>query len=763
MLRFHSARNLAGFLLLSHGAVALQGPSPDYTALTNPFDEVTNFNVETVRGMAFDSTGDLWAINTHGSTLVRFDSAFADVSSTFHTLNNPVAMGIFGDQGVDYLVVGGGGTHAVAVHEPFVGTVQALVRTPSEVGDLVIDHERGEAFVSCPGANVVLQLGLPDLNVIRSIEIPAIRPRFLSLDEGTDDGGLDNRVYVAPFLSGNNSVVGLGGTAGAGRIVDASDPAIASQGLPDEDLFSIDPSSGVVKVELTGAGTLLTAHGKNFNGEYWMLSLDANNKDPQLDSEPALNGKASFNRLRIFSPQSGGGFALTSDVDLDDSSPPNQVYQSSYSASFPFALEFHSSKDGVIASSTGDKLIVVDGGGSRVASQPLMPGSIPRDLLFDDEEDYLFVYLWGTNQISVFSIRSEARSRRSPSGWIPRRVDPTRTGDLVRRGSLPSRALVLQQLPPGRRNRQYSVEPREPAARPQGHSDDPVVAQHRGHLSLSLAWRAFSRAVQQGLPGTPRRTGGARPDEFSDFQDFVFSLQAPANPLQSEDRILDAALTSGPYPDLRVPTNPPVAGDALQGQQLFDNFPSFFGAASCVDCHISESGGLGDMLAERGSVIPEEIQLDVAHLRQLKNKEMPSTPVVFQTPQGPVQVDRPLTGFAVTHDGASLDVHEFLSGAAFTIDGAQTAHITAFVRQFDQGIAPLAHAAISMRFDNVFTAYPEVGNLLVPQAQNAWIDLAVRGRVTTTAGIQDMGWVYNTTSRPSIRPMPMRSSSRGRT
>ena len=434
------SRSCLGLLTLATPLVAQDAPKEEKEAprelrdWTDTRRSATNLNVETIRGLAHDATsGALFALNTHGSQLLRFDGAASAPASggaiapqaIFRTLNNPCALALWEDADErEYAIVVGGSTHGVALQDRNTGEIVSYIGWPSEAitadpdpsdapdpsepMDIVVDVERKRAFVSCAGAydvatpsgvrsgGAVVEIDLenfdPSAVVVHFID--AARPTFLSFAQN-GPGPLDNEVYVAPFLSGNQTTFALDGYA---------DGTVATMAeLPDDDLFAID-AQGNVSAKYQGLGTLLTAHGVNpFDETLWMAGVDLFNAN--ASTEPEHRGDFANNRLVIVNDPPGG--PLTVDpVDLDTVGFPSQPASADKPASFPFGLAFHSSGHAFVSGSTSDVVRELDADGNTVRSVGLPEGAIPRSLLIDAAETYLYVQAWGTNQVLRYELAS---------------------------------------------------------------------------------------------------------------------------------------------------------------------------------------------------------------------------------------------------------------------------------------------------------------------------------------------------------------------
>lgn len=734
----------------------------DYITVTDTRRSTTNFNVETIRGMEFDDAGTLWAVNTHGSTLVAYDWDATDPGAPIapllqhRTLNNPSALALWTDTGGrEFAIVVGGGTHGVVKQDRGTGEIVAYVGLPSEPMDIVIDPERDLAFISCGGSFdvfeatgpqsggvvVQLELGSFDSTSVRNHFIDSVRPTFLSID--VNDGDVENFVYVAPLLSGNRTTFLIDGTG------DGS--AVVMNDLPDDDLFRIT-EGGLVEDWLDGVSTLLTAHGRNpSTGEYWMAGVDLFNA--AQTSEPAHRGRFAENHVVVID-DTAPGMPVMQPRSLDGAAPSAFPAAADKPASFPFGLAFDGDGNGFVAGSTGDVVRHLDSSGVTQRSLGLPEGSIPRSLAVSPDERWLFVYAWGTNRL----LRFDRQTLLDPSATS---IGTPAQFDL---GADPQPAAVKA----GRElwydadnsNDAFNNVPGKVSCNtchPRGGADalgwelsDPPFDRKDLMVTQSLLsiedtfpyhWRGertlsdFNAGFFGILGGTPLAA-----DDLADFEAFVFSLQAPANPRQNLDRRIDDARAVAVF---TPPGGSQITGSATHGQILFHNEPDalsgFSPTSRCVDCHSAESGTNGLITPDVLSAIPSNANLETTHLRQLHHKIF--QPIVTGN-LGGVQVDRPRGGFGIAQDGQDLDVLDLLSPAVFfTQTGAQQnqfrADAASFVAQFDQGIAPRAHFAVQLDDPDVVAQVAE----MTTQAAKGWIDLAAVGVIN--GGPSSVGLFYD--------------------
>ncbi len=699
-----------------------------FLALDTPRKAFHNLNVETVRGMAWaPDRSQVFAINTHGSRLVMHLDGDGVPDGNWTTVHNPVAMAIWNRGDNFEVIVLGGGTHALVSHNPRSGAINRVLNLPSEPGDLVIapdDH----AFVSCMGANVVVEIDLATFTIVNTYNIPSQRPRFLNIV--TPDAG-PYRVFVAPFLSGNNTTLDANDSHRTRTLPDDVIGTAAFEGLPDEDLFELIPSTGAVLPVVKELGSMILDHTIAPNGDYWVLSIVSENGDPARQNEPALSGDFAENAVTIFSlPPQGTTIRAPAHIDLDDTdpSPTNVVYDALESCSFPFSVAIHPTWGwAFVAGSTSDRILLLDSAGGRTGwKRDLAPGSIPRQVLVDLTTNTLLVYLWGTNEILVLFLND----LNGLGLTLDLGLDPT--PDSIARGRAHwydaensdfARSTCNTCHPGGGADFLGWPVSDEPADR-----KDVMVTQSLLSIedTFPYHWRGERQLRDFNRLAFPGILGGQAlgPADFADFQDFVFSLQAPRNPGQSITREVDDSLVQAPT-------------SAINGQDAFENTISLANAFACAGCHTQPEGTNGaitaDSLGNPGGRFPSENNEDVTHLRQLFNKE------TIEITVGSEQLPR--SGWALTHTGGTVDLEAFITGFALTPQ--EVLDVTAFVKQWDQGIAPAAQMAWLL--DS--TTQADIQQFLLNQASNPgdpWLDVVAFGTVTDNAGFRRFArWLYD--------------------
>tara|TARA_R110002072_G_scaffold177524_2_gene333462 strand:+ start:40732 stop:44166 length:3435 start_codon:yes stop_codon:yes gene_type:complete len=737
---------LAAPLLVAQVPTAPITPPEDYEELTNPFSSTTNFNIETVRGLLLRSNG-LYAINTHASTVVHHGDLTPAYEQEWPTVQNPIAITEWSGR----ILVVGGSTWSLVEHDLATGRILRHVDLPAEPADIVIDHSNDDAYIACQGANCVVRIDLVTFQETSRYPVASQRPRFLVFD----DTATPPAVYVTPALSGNNTTAsdvqalpsgtGVGGVDQRSIVVDLDATSTAGTDLPDEDLFRIQVTQAVnspAVAVLHSAGTLMTAHGINpIDGNYWLLSTESLNA--AHNSEDKHRGVFAFAQLAIANNVGVGTRPKPSTlIDLDAPIGGGQKTVGS-SMSFPYALAFHSSGHAAIAASTSDLITFVTQTGTRYADVPIvqpagMPTpigrAIPRDLEWDQQRNLLYVYCWGWNKVLLFDGNNPANA----PFWFELGPDPLavevqegrsifydakRAQDNNTSGTPFHGAVTCSTCHPGGGMDLLGW----------GLSDsfadvkDLMVTQSLLSIgdTFPYHWRGernldhFNGAFK-GLLG---HQSVLTASELEKFEAFVFSLQAPANPIQHIDRKLDGLPARG-------------------GQQAFLHTPNVLFGQTCADCHQMPSGTNGNRVAEIVLGIASTATFDVSHLRQLTHKNQDRFTL---TVPGSLSTQRARGGFGIAHEGLSLDVKDFLSPSRFNITATEQDELTEFIRQFDQGIAPAAHRAYLIDVNNKVAQAAVINSVLLYQANPArgWVDVVAIGSESVSGAVRDIRWVYD--------------------
>lgn len=752
------------------GVLAAQSTAP-YTSVTNTRVDVPNLMPEPFTGMALDAGAFLWAVNPYSNRIVGF--ATGGLRLEFATGWNPISVAVVEDEpspGRRKLLVVCAGTHGLFVHKLPNGRLEGFVPLDAEPADVLYDEDSERAFVSCQGTNTVLEfdpLAVPV--VVERYEIPiGERPGFLYLDRG-GPGAADNRVYVAAGVTGNNSVFNVVDTddEGVGSVFDLD--GWGGGELDDWDVYCIDPnvppgSTGDVTPVVRGSGSLQFDLERHADGTLWILGTDSLNKDPALQSEPAIKGDFVVNQLQRVAGVTGTTLVQAgAGIDLDDTVPGGAAtYDACHSINQARALVFGgpAGSRAYVASPFRDVILVLDGSGQRVVSPAILEFQLPNRaqcyglLTFGTN---LLALCLGTMTVEIFST-SESSFNPLPIATLSLGADPTPPE--IKAG----RAVFLDGS--------FSQDARSSCAacHVAARSDqlgwslkgtpndvkDVMVTQSllgmadtfphhwRGERDLMDFQKAFAGLL--GARDNPPCEEEMSDTDMDDLVAFFESLLAPANPIQNPRRVLDQNRSAGPI----AGEDPPHVGDPIQGQTTFNNHPLFqqLAGVTCVACHISETGGDGNIFPENQGRIPRARAIEVAHFRQLQNRgrsgkwlQLPAN----TTP--PISLKSVLVnenGFGFSHRGDRASLQHFVEGFP-DLDMQQTADITAFIDQFDQGLSAAAHWAV-FYFQANAGIETDIDQILLANAPADWNDAAAIGLYRVGAALQPMRWWYDAAS-----------------
>lgn len=700
-----------------------QAPTPEYEPIDRVENSFVNLATFPVRPMAFDASGNLWAINHHNSTIQKFTGSSAP--STEYALPwGPASVaywaGPTADPADDEMVVTCRASWAVVELDVASGRILHVHQLRpdatdssrqgrmAEPGDIVIVGN--QALVTCSGADTVLQIDLVTKNFfLYGRDTRPSYPRFLAKAPLFLSVGPDGLVYVAPLISGNNTRVD-GGLAGTSVLTPGSNP-----GMPDVDLFRIDPATHGLTDAAVGMGTILFAHGVNpATGKMWMLNTDAHNaKINGFNDEPSANGRFLDNRVSVFSLMAGGTTPSGSNSPVVLDVVPATTMSGSVGQ--PFSLTFLNDVtrpehgDAYICGLLTDNVLVMDKNLARKHEIALPPGSIPRQVLLTPDQSKLLVYCWGTNLVHVYDLNFAAPVVY-PSLQLG--FDPTPTELVAGRVEFFSARHS--------RNKNLSCA----SCHVEGGSDmlawnlsnqpiddkGPMVTQTlvgierlgpfhwRGERSLDAFHGAFP-----GLLGNSTSTGipldlPANSTEFKALKRYIFSLTNPANPNQSRLRILDDQLSTPDAP----------GASAVLGKKEFFESRSFAGFShACVNCHQMPTGTGGDVMdCLHAFTRPRRTQEKPAPFHELWRKQASAGNFLFA---GTNTEFRSFLGIGFSHVGDDATLSAFVHRVAAPLEPNPLAiidDITAFIHQADQGLGQAAHYAYLL---NNATANPPAG------------------------------------------------------
>jgi hypothetical protein len=796
---------IAACLGVGHAALARAiQPTPqttDYPALTNSKVQVTNFNPEPFSGLVFDLQGSLWAVNPYGNTIVRYATSSLTTPGTtgavFPTGLNPVSIATWGTGANLKLVVACNGTHGLFLHDPVDGRILNFLALPgAEPADLVVDPDTNQAFVSCQGTHTVVRVDLTSFLVTDSYPIPCgSRPGALYLDR-QGAGSADNRVYVAPAVTGNNSTT-VNPDPQPGPTEPPFDPAVnwkaastirdldgntfPDHQLPDEDVFRIDPYTlpAVVVAVVRRAGSLIFDIDRNpFNQNFWILSTDSKNKTPVDDTEPKLRGAFVVNQLKTIANlnNSSGLILAGGGLDLDDYQPHigGAQYNPARSVNQARTLEFIPSGlfqgFGFVASAQSDLILRLKKNGQRDDEFSfVVPRSQCYDLaIFPSSVNLLCALCLGTMTVEVFdwTLATNKRVNSLPLGFDPTPAQVRRGRDVFLDGqrSLNARSSCASCHPRGMTDllcwplRGHPTDEKDVMLTQSLLSIADTFPHHwRGERKLADFQDAFG-----GLLGTPTSlvpqlsSDPNNPGEMDDFIVYMQSLQAPANPIESPLRVLDEARGTVSLPSPPVTAGLQNLSSVVRGKNVF-LVDTSFNEKTCAACHTPQSGGDGSLMTEGFNLrAPRSMPIEMAHLRQLLLRR-PLFKTIDALQDGHPR-DVNLNGFGTLHDGREASLLHFMVDRFNEIPEISRADAFRFVEQFDQGISPAVHWGVRYAASNATIENSIQSILLDGAAQTAggapklWNDVVAVGLFDPDdngpLGMLPARWWYDSAATP---------------
>jgi hypothetical protein len=728
------------------GSAAAQPATAEFSALTEDLSEGANFHPEPFTGLAFDADGAIYAVNPYESTFLKYASPSAAAPALrVRTGLNPVSIAIW-NQGPSLaerrVLVLCTGSHALFLHAADDGRVLDALALDSEPADLVLDADNGWAFASCRGDDTVVRIDLASFSIGARYEIGCgQRPGPLHLDRGNPAIVTDNRVYVAPMVTGNNTTVQPGVGPFLTTVVRLDNQAVE---LPDEDVFRIDafaPQASAVTSAVRRAGSLIFALGRNpSTRELWVLSTDSLNDSAA--NEPALNGQFALNQLVRLAGVTATSALVTggAGIDLDDYLPftPGAQYATAQSLNQARALAFQSDGEGFVASPFRDLVAELDTQGRRVFRYDLPARAQCYDLaVYPPNEATLLALCLGTMTIEVFSEGTGVPGTPLSLGNDPTPAHVRAGRDLFSDGSLSKDGrFTCFSCHEGGRTDMLGW----PLAGTPNDEKDLMVTQSllgiadtfphhwRGERDLGDFQKAFAGLL--GAPDGLDADPAAAAEKMQDVVAFVHALRAPANPHEALRRRVDDTLTGGAAPN-------GLFGFPVKGQELFLGKQNFNGN-TCAECHEPHAGSNSNLFFEVASFVPRAQELEVAHLRQLQHKgeeflTLASGQVVNEN------------GFGASHNGVFPSVFHFIdSDANFPqLSPLERTHVAEFVKQFDSGTPPGAQHVVWLDPATSQRDRREIDTVLIAGAEQGWLDLAVFGRFDDGAGPVEVRWLYD--------------------
>ncbi len=375
--------------------------------------------------------------------------------------------------------------------------------------------------------------------------------------------------------------------------------------------------------------------------------------------------------------------------------------------------------------------------GAIVAQAPLANDPTPREIRAGRQLLYSATYTSGNAMVSCSSCHVDART--DALGWKLGNLDPAgpsipphlHDGDGLTSLDMPAwpsdKPMTVTQTLQGLVN--YHVEP---------------FGMQFITTNAPYHWRGDKLAFQnfnEAFVRLQHRSAMLTDPEMDLYAEFVDTIHHPPNPEQPKARTYGGATGN--------PDDPNDGSGALLGRKLFHTLP-VVATRSCVHCHSLPDGSSNTLtvleknlgsISDRGKVQPFES----AATRNLFLREM-------VVPQGLAQTDLTQTftidgAYGLLHAGmfsllpeVSLSLNDFVHRTFLPLifDPAKGDAVTAFLRQFDSGTAPMIGLAVTVNPANP-AVHTAVFQQLEQQAREGNIGVAAHAR----NGVLERGFWYD--------------------
>ncbi len=737
---------LAGLCSVESASVAFAAPGTGASdGATAPFqivDQVegafVNQNHFPIRPLVVDPSGPgFFALNTHASTVERFDGSATTPVAVWDVPWGPVAARLWTNSTTQetQLLVSCRGSRTLAFLHITSGEVLRLIALPADPADLlVLDGDL--AFVACSALDTVVQI---DLLTGATIEYsPSSHPGFDCKNPVFLARSNSGKVFVAPMHSGNNSTSSRRNLRQGEVVLDLADTDVAVTGLPDQDLFLINPVAHTVQPAAMAVGTTLFGFELNpLTTRAWMLNTEANNKGAANQGEEAVRGRVVQNRLSIVRPSITSPLPVPDlIIDLDDSDPitPGIQYYRPESVGQPFGIGFRADGHGYVVGLGTDNVVRLDETGFRLEEFNLPAGSMPRAIVVDDANGVFWVYCWGSSAVREYLVSDSSLVRVCELSSDPTPKNIARGRELFYDAghSFNNNGSCASCHVEGRTDfLVWNLEDLDSDAK------GPLLTQSMTGLAplAPFHWRGERRNLREfnGAFGSLLGGAGLNDEEFADFEAYVLSLTNPANPYSTREREID---------DSQIPHTVTSSASAVAGQSAYFTQP-ISPNRFCNTCHALPTGTNHHIFGgEPTEVVPRRVFNKVTPFnqtyRRLTNKVAIETLIEVGNPGAGTVIDsRGYLGVAATHAGL---IEDFTTRIADFFNGPVVDDLTAFVMQMDTGLAPAIHQTFLLDANNLAVTQPELENYLMPMALARHCDVVVFGRSGTRSASVRWAW-----------------------
>lgn len=598
--------------------------------------------------------------------------------------------------------------------------ITATLSIPDEPSDVVFAN--GKAFISCAQNRLIRVFDTTNLQPLGTIPLQGQFPRSLA---ASPDG---TKVYVTFLYSGNNTTIlpsnlapdqpaptntALPAPPKTGLIVDSSDTRIDYTVL-DHDIAEIDTSALTVTRYIGNVGTnLFDIAVHPTNGSLWVPNSEAFNL---IRFEPELKGKFSEHRLaEITTANLTTTYNLNPDIihsaptdpatkDLALAQPTSVTFSPDGSSAWITA--FNSDRLAEISTSTGQVLRRIDlrptGENSRT-----MRG--PRDTAISSDGSHLYSLNKLSNTITTLALATGDIVREIPIGSrnpLPDtvrqgrgffydarlsshgtvscatcHVDADRDGIAWDLGDPGGEMTVVKGSPLSAHITNVSNRNLHPMKGPmvtqtlRGMASNAAVpaalltAASPEVITTKFHWRGDKPSIQSFNSTFPNLLGGTTipSADMDGLAAYLLGIVHPPNPNRNLDRSLPADISGG---------------DPRRGNILFQDHLS----SHCTSCHALPAGTDQNL----------DLVTEVGGRQPMKNPPLRTTyqrAELFNNTTGATSI----SGFGLLSDGTGKALpisHPYILSELST--SADFADVTAFVKAFDTGTAPVATASLAV-------------------------------------------------------------------
>lgn len=449
--------------------------------------------------------------------------------------------------------------------------------------------------------------------------------------------------------------------------------------LHDHDVIKIDPSTRQITGSFKGVGTTLFNLAVNpVSGRLYVSNQEASN---EIRFEPNVQGRFLKNRMSTIDPGSGAITHQHLNAHINYSNPSGSSAERALSLAIPVDVDVSSDGQTVYVAAFGSRKIgVLNSAG--VVTRRISVGEGPAGVALDETRQRLYVMNRFSSTLSIVNLTNDS------SVQLPLGFDPSPTfvregrkflydgeitsahGDLACASCHVFGAMDNIAWDLGNPLGEF-IPPDSPLLEGFHPMKGPMATQSLKGLSGTepLHWRGDRPLLEDfnpafvGLMGAPSEL---TPTQFGLFEDFVFSMRYPPNPLRLLSGALPAALNGA---------NP------THGEQLFLT-GQLVGAANCVTCHALPTG-------ENGLIIP------AAAILQDQDMKVPQLRNLFEKTRFDNTQATTVRGFGFIHDGSVDDLFSFLQFPAFDFTSDNDRRdVEAFLLAFDSG----THAAVGAQW-----------------------------------------------------------------